>query len=91
MTGVNLQYMASQRDRWFAILSAAQDRLADAMASTIQGYELETAEGRQKVTDKQLSQMETAVSNATKWYEYWCRRMDGMGVFAIKLRRKPGQ
>lgn len=83
--------METQRNRWEAILTAAQDALAEAMGSTIQSYELETSEGRQKVIDKQVASLESAISNATKWYEYWCRRLDGRGIVAMKLRRKPGE
>jgi hypothetical protein len=91
MAGIDRAYMIAQRDRWETILTTAQDTLAEAMASTIQSYELETTEGRQKVTDKQLAGLETAVASATKWFEYWCRRLDGNGIVAMKLRRKPGE
>ena len=90
MSSSTRTFWESRRDFWEAQIEIAETALAEASASHVQSYELDTSEGRQKLWEKKQSELNANIKYAYSQYEWWNNRINGKGIGRVKQRRKPG-
>lgn len=85
---VDRSYLEQRAAKYLELIEAMENTILELSEQKVQSYELETSEGRQRATDKQLLDAQRALRVYERNYEHYCNRLQGLGMVSIRLRRK---
>lgn len=92
-----MSYVTSRRARLRLQLSRVQAALATLYAnlselstSSVQSYDFESGDGRQRATRRSLKDIQDQIERLEATEEHLINELSNMGLISVALRRKPG-
>ena len=71
-----------------AALVSLYDHLAEQSASSVQSYEFDSGDGRQRTTRRKLSDIQEQIEKLEATEDWLTRELYGMGLISTVVRRK---
>lgn len=71
-----------------AALVSLYDQLAEQSASSVQSYEFDSGDGRQRTTRRKLSDIQEQIEKLEATEDWLTRELYGMGLISTVVRRK---
>lgn len=71
-----------------AALVSLYDQLAEQSASSVQSYEFDSGDGRQRTTRRKLSDIQEQIEKLEATEDWLTRELYGMGLISTMVRRK---
>lgn len=71
-----------------AALVSLYDQLAEQSASSVQSYEFDSGDGRQRTTRRKLSDIQDQIERLEATEDWLTRELGGLGLVVTQLRRK---
>lgn len=80
--------LQAQLVRVQAALTSLYDQLTEQSASSIQSYEFDSGDGKQRTTRRKLSDIQEQIEKLEATEDWLTRELGGLGLVVTQLRRK---